>query len=81
MRDASKFFLLQEPTSADLLWFLTYRDMSSYVSKYTRFHIHSFYYIVPNVSNSDAGQIDQIPQIRIINHIALHNNVIFVTKK
>ena len=53
MRDASKFFLLKEPPSADLLWFFTHRDMAPYLSKYKRFYIHNFWYSVPNVSNSD----------------------------
>ena len=34
--------------------FFTHRDKSSYLSKYKRFQIHSFCYIVPNVSNSDV---------------------------
>ena len=28
MRDASKFFLLQKPPSADLLWLFTHMDMA-----------------------------------------------------
>ena len=62
MREASKFFLLKEPPSADHLWlFHTHGHGTLYIYLNITYYLNikastsiAYHYTVPNVSNSDA---------------------------